>query len=815
MRAHRAAATALACAAVAAPALAAPTPPTVDGGAATWTNAASVRVTASGGGGGATGHEYRVSPDAGGVWLPPASGSFVDVTLDGETWVQFRTVDGLGGASAWTPAHAGAPDVAGLVRIDRFAPDAPAAPSAATPAPGAPVLTWPPPADTGAAGVAGYRVERGGALVATPATAGLTDAGAGEGFHTYRVRAVDHAGNVSLPSAPLVVVRDDTPPTAPAVTGGSALPASRPSVTVTAGGATDLLTGPPLYEWRVSRDGGATWSPPAPGAAAEVAHEDTTLVRFRAVDGAGNRSAWAPAAGDAGTVVLDRTPPERPGAPAGGRHPVVLRWAPTPGADVHAVLRDGVEVARTAGTSLTDAEAVDLAPPPPPAALRAVVPARGRVLLQWDGVADAGTVYRYALRARDRAGNVAPEGPEAALTAEAGAVRYEVHADGRRVAETGDERVRLDGLDHRRTHVFTVVARDGAGNASPSSPRVGVRPEPGPLPRLAVLGPDAVRPGEPLTLRARVEGRAAGPVEWDLGDGTRARGDRVVHRYAREGDPVVTATVSALDGRPVRVRVPVAVDGTPPRLLLRLRGNRLRVPARDVGAGLAAVVVAGPPARPVGAAGVLLPDGPQRVRVIGVDRAGNRAEVVSDLVVDGTRPRLRVTAPPASAARRVPAEVAAGDATTGVVRLEIDGRPLPAGALQPVPLSTGRWHVLSAWDARGNRARVRVRVLRVPPAPRTHPGLSGARRDQLRYDHRGRVLRGGAAAVAREVQVRLVALGLLPARHRVVPRLPVRVLRAVQAYQRAAGLPPLGTVGPRTRAALARDSARPRAVSSE
>ncbi|HWH15457.1 MAG TPA: PKD domain-containing protein [Miltoncostaeaceae bacterium] len=820
MRAVRAALAALALAVAASAAHAAPAPPDVTGGSSAWTDAATVRLTATGGGPGVAGYEHRVSPDAGATWLAPAAGDTVDVGLDGEVWVQFRAVDGLGAVSAWAPPHAGAPDPSGLVRIDRFAPDVPATPAAATPTAAAPALAWTASTDTGGAGIAGYRVERGGALVATPATAAFTDAGAPEGVHVYRIRAVDHAGNVSLPSAPREVVVDTTPPSPPQVTGGADVPRALSAVTVTATGAADALSGPPAYQWRTSRDGGATWSAPGAGASREVSEEGTTLVQFRAVDGAGNASGWrpahAPGAPDpAGTVTLDRTPPATPGAPSGGRHPVVLRWSPTAGADLHAVLRDGVEVARTAADGLTDVEAVDLAAPAAPGVPRAVVPVRGRVLLRWAPVADLGTPYRYRLRARDRAGNSSPDGPEALLRAEAGVAVYEVRADDRVVAEVSAPVARLDGLDPERTYAFTVRARDAAGNGSGPSPTLGVRPQPGPLPWLALeTSRDALRPGDPLVLRARVDGVAAGPVRWDLGDGGAAQGPVVVHRYAGTGTYTVSAAVPAADGRLVRVRRAVVVDAAPPRLRLRITGNRLRVPAADDLSGVAGVVLAGPPARAVGPDGVLLPDGPQRVRLIAHDRAGNRTELESDVVVDGTRPRLRVTAPAAAAAARVAAEVSTGDATTGVVRLEIDGRPLSPDALQPVPLTTGRWHVLTAWDGRGNRARVRVRVLRVHPAPARHAGLEGARRDQLRYDGREPALRGVRARLAREVQVRLTALGLLPPGHRPDGRFRLPVLRAVQAYQRRAGLPVLGTVGPRTRAALAGDTARPRVRAS-
>jgi large repetitive protein len=54
------------------------------------------------------------------------------------------------------------------------------------------------------------------------------------------------------------------------------------------------------------------------GTTATIAAEATTVVQFRAVDGAGNVSAWAPAAnGAANTVKLDRTAPTLPAVSGG------------------------------------------------------------------------------------------------------------------------------------------------------------------------------------------------------------------------------------------------------------------------------------------------------------------------------------------------------------------------------------------------------------------------------------------------------------------------------------------------------------------
>ncbi len=62
--------------------------------------------------------------------------------------------------------------------------------------------------------------------------------------------------------------------------------------------------------------------------------------------------------------------------------------------------------------------------------------------------------------------------------------------------------------------------------------------------------------------------------------------------------------------------------------------------------------------------------------------------------------------------------------------------------------------------------------------------------------------------VVREIEWRLREMGYLPRTHRLRGRISITVIRAIQAYQRAEGLPPLGTVGPRTSRHMDADLAR-------
>ena len=69
------------------------------------------------------------------------------------------------------------------------------------------------------------------------------------------------------------------------------------------------------FGYRLSTDGGTTWSPELSGTGVTVSAEGSTLVRFRSYDVAGNASPWATA-----TVMIDRADPTDPvvsgGSPA-------------------------------------------------------------------------------------------------------------------------------------------------------------------------------------------------------------------------------------------------------------------------------------------------------------------------------------------------------------------------------------------------------------------------------------------------------------------------------------------------------------------
>jgi hypothetical protein len=112
------------------------------------------------------------------------------------------------------------------------------------------------------------------------------------GVHTFTVR-VRGTRTVTRTATWRV---DVTAPTTPSVSGGSDAWFASPR-TITATGSTDAggagLAG---YQYRVSADGGTTWSAPAAHNPVTVAAAGVRLVQLRAVDKAGNVSAWAPSA---------------------------------------------------------------------------------------------------------------------------------------------------------------------------------------------------------------------------------------------------------------------------------------------------------------------------------------------------------------------------------------------------------------------------------------------------------------------------------------------------------------------------------------
>ncbi|MDT4946556.1 MAG: large repetitive protein [Pseudonocardiales bacterium] len=309
----------------------APQTPVVSGGDVQWQNAPSIDVTATGGadvgGAGFDHYESRTSTDGGVTWSSATPGADVLVTADGETLVQFRSVDAAGNPSTWAPSS---PDNGSTVRLDRTIPTDPLVTGgtngwqniAST------LLTASGSVDAVGGGVAYYQQRTstdGGTTWSSPAT-GATLTVSAEGQTLVQFRSVDLANlDSAWIQAPVQI--DRTNPTDPTVTGGSPAWQSVPSIDISASASTDLGGSPFAgYQYSTSTDGGATWSAPVAGGDDLVVSEGETLVRFRALDGAGNTSGWVQ-----DTARIDRTLPTAPNVTGGS-----LSWQPVASVDVTA-----------------------------------------------------------------------------------------------------------------------------------------------------------------------------------------------------------------------------------------------------------------------------------------------------------------------------------------------------------------------------------------------------------------------------------------------------------------------------------------------
>ena len=288
-----------------------PTAPTVTGGgtAAAWQNVASVTVDAAGstdaGGSGFSRYQVRWSSNGGLTYGPVSDASTWPVSNEGNNWVQYHSVDNAGNVSAWVTAYA---------RIDRTVPTAPnivgggslwkSGTSVSVSATGS--------SDAGS-GIANYEYQTSAdGTTWSVATAGSRATITTPGHSYVRFRAVDKAGFVSAWSQTDVWF-DDGDPTLPTVSGGSNSWTNASSVTVSAAGATDAVSGIFNYQYRKSTDGGNTWSLPVNGSSVNITAVGQTVVQFRSTDNAARHSAYAPATPTAGsTVRIDRIAPSSP-----------------------------------------------------------------------------------------------------------------------------------------------------------------------------------------------------------------------------------------------------------------------------------------------------------------------------------------------------------------------------------------------------------------------------------------------------------------------------------------------------------------------
>ncbi|HEY7374437.1 MAG TPA: galactose oxidase-like domain-containing protein, partial [Polyangia bacterium] len=295
---------------------------------------------------------------------------------------------------------------------DTQPPTAPTTLTATTVSAAAIDLAW--GAATDDVGVAGYVVERCSgagcsdfAQIGTPTTTSFADGGlpASTTF-SYRVRAVDAAGNHSLYSntaaATTSAAVDTQPPTAPASLTATAAAATQINLAWVA--ATDDVA---VASYAVERCSGAGCSDFAPiGTATTTSFADgglpastTFSYRVRAADAAGNRGPYSNTASAMTSAPVDTEPPTAPTsltATAASTTQINLAWvAATDDVGVASYI-----VERCSGLGCSDFAQIGTA-----------------IMTSYAdaGVAD-GTTFSYRVRAADAAGNQSPDSNTAVAT---------------------------------------------------------------------------------------------------------------------------------------------------------------------------------------------------------------------------------------------------------------------------------------------------------------------------------------------------------------------------------------------------------------
>jgi chitodextrinase len=452
----------------------------------------------------------------------PTATSYPDTGLTAGSAYRYRVaaVDGAGNVSGYSTTAS-----ATTATPDTTPPSAPTGVTA-TPASASQInLAW--TASTDNVAVTGYRVERCAgancsnfAQVGTPAATTFGDIGlAPSTAYSYRVRAVDAAGNLSdystVVSTSTPAGPDTTAPTAP--TGLTATAASTSQINLAWTASTDNVG---VTGYRVERCQGANCSNFAQvGTPTTTTFSSTGLAantayrfRVRAVDAAGNLSVYS-AIASATTQAADTTRPTAPSGLAGtaaGPTLVNLTWT----ASTDNVGVTGYRIERCQGSSCTNYAQIGTSTSASYA----------------DATATASTAFRYRVRANDAAGNLstysnvvtvttpaipdttapsAPTGTTATAVAATG-INVGWTASSDNVGVTGYRMERCQGpgcsnfaqvgtptgtsfgdtgLTPSTTYSYRVLAVDAAGNVSGYSPVASATtPATSPLPPGLVAG---------------------------------------------------------------------------------------------------------------------------------------------------------------------------------------------------------------------------------------------------------------------------------------------------------------------------------------
>ena len=353
----------------------------------------------------------------------------------------------------------------------------------------------------------GYQVYRGAEEVANLGASATTysDTGLAAGDYSYRVRALDAAGNPSDFSDPAgAIVPDTTKPSAPENLVGAANGSTQ--VDLTWDESTDDVG---VTDYRVYRDGTEVATTPSTSHSDLVA-PGTYDYTVRALDEAGNESDTSNVA--TVTVTLpDLLPPGPPGnltatVSAGD---VNLSWEAATddvGVSEYRIYRGDQLVATGAGNELAytdtpapgtytytvravdaaghtsdpsngaDATVLDTEPPTSPENLTATAVSPSQIDLAWDAAAD----------------NVEVSG-------------YEIYRDDALLTTIGPATSYSDGVIAPATHTYEVRALDAAGNRS----------DPSNSATASVTPPDLEDPGPPGNLQATVTATGDVDLTWD------------------------------------------------------------------------------------------------------------------------------------------------------------------------------------------------------------------------------------------------------------------------------------------------------------
>src|SRR6266581_3747356 len=526
----------------------------------------SLVVAACGGGGdsGSDSNQADITPPTipAGLAATAAGGSVVNLTWNASTdnvavtgyvvkrnGVQIGTPTtpgysdtGLAPASTYSYTVA-AQDAAGNISPDPASVSAttddtiaPAAPTGlvATAAGGSVVnLAW--SASTDNVAVTGYIVRRNGVQVGTSASTTYADTGLSSATtYGYTVAAQDAAGNISSESTIASATTADTiAPTTPAGLVATAARATVVNLTWSASTDNVAVTG-----YIVKRNGVLVATPTATSYSdTGLADATTYSYTVAARDAAGNVSASSAVVS---TTTPDATPPSTPtgvAATAAGATTINLTWTASTdniGVTGYIVKRNGTLVATPTSTSYADT---------------GLIPA---------------TTYSYTVAARDAAGNISSESASASATTtnaadttppstptglvatvagattinlswnastdNIGVTDYIVSRNGVQRGTSSTPSFADTGLTAGTTYIYTVAARDAAGNVSGDSTSA------------SATIPDTTAPSTPTGVTATAAGATTINLAWNAStDNVGVTGYIVKRNGAQVGTPTTTS----------------------------------------------------------------------------------------------------------------------------------------------------------------------------------------------------------------------------------------------------------------------------------